>query len=139
MPYSMVYGRESIIPVEIGMPSFRTLNMDKETNEVELRLNLDLLDERREQAEVRQAAYKLQIAKYYNQRVKHRTFFTCDLVLRKVTLSTKEISTGKLGPMWEGSSKVVKESRPGTYWLEDMKGKALPYPWNVEHLKKYYQ
>ncbi|GFS38354.1 hypothetical protein Acr_00g0056980 [Actinidia rufa] len=30
-------------------------------------------------------------------------------------------------------------TRSGTYWLEDMKRKALPYPWNAEHLKKYYQ
>ena len=38
-----------------------------------------------------------------------------DLVLRKVTLSTKELNAGKLGPTWEGPYKVVKVSRPGTY------------------------
>ena len=48
------------------MPSFRTLNFDKENNEVELRLNLDLLDEKRERAEIQQPTYKHQIAKYYN-------------------------------------------------------------------------
>ena len=31
MPFSMVYGTESIIPVEIGMPSFRTANFNKKT------------------------------------------------------------------------------------------------------------
>ena len=28
-------------------------------------------------------------------------------------------------------------NRSGTYWLEDMKGRVLPHPWNAEHLKKY--
>ncbi|GFS32016.1 hypothetical protein Acr_00g0020430 [Actinidia rufa] len=54
--YSLVYGTELVIPVEIGVPSFRTLNFDKENNEAKLRLNLDLLDKKREQAKVRQAA-----------------------------------------------------------------------------------
>ncbi|GFY85492.1 hypothetical protein Acr_04g0002300 [Actinidia rufa] len=137
-PYSMVFGTESVIPVEIGLPSFRTSNFDKESNEVELRLNLDLLEERREKAELCQAAYKCQVVKYYNQRVKHRSFLPGDLVLRRVTLSTKEPNAGKLGPTWEGPYKVVKVSRPGTYWLEDPNGKALLHPWNAEHLKKYY-
>lgn len=43
---------QTIILVQIGMPNFRTLNFNKENNEVKLRLNLDLLDERMERAEV---------------------------------------------------------------------------------------
>ena len=134
----MVYEIESVIPVEIGMPNFRTSNFDKENNEIELRHDLDLLDEKRERAEVRQAAYKHQIAKYYSKRVKHKSFLFSDLVLRKVTLSTKELNTGKFSPTWKGPYKVVKVFRPRTYWLEDMSGKALPHPWNAEYLKKYY-
>ncbi|GFY88915.1 hypothetical protein Acr_06g0008550 [Actinidia rufa] len=127
-PYSMVFGTESVIPVEIGMPSFRTSNFDKESNEAELRLNLNLLEERREKAKLCQAAYKCQVAKYYNQRVKHRSFLPGDLVLRRVTLSTKEPNARKLGPTWEGPYKVIKVSRPGTYWLEDPNGKTLLHP-----------
>ncbi|GFY97720.1 hypothetical protein Acr_12g0002610 [Actinidia rufa] len=52
MPYSLVYGTELVIPVEIRMPSFRMMNFDKETNEAELRLNLDLRTEKRKHAEV---------------------------------------------------------------------------------------
>ena len=47
-PYSLVYGIGSSIPVEIGVLSFKTLNFDKENNKAELRLNLDLLVEKRE-------------------------------------------------------------------------------------------
>ncbi|GFS43263.1 hypothetical protein Acr_00g0084440 [Actinidia rufa] len=138
-PYSMVFGTESVVPVEIGMLSFKSFNFDKESNEAELKLNLDLLEEKRENAELRQMAYKCQVAKYYNQRVRHRSFIPGDLVLRKVTLLTKEPNAGKLGLTWEGPYKVVKVSRLGTYWLEDLNGKALLHPWNAEHLKKYYQ
>ncbi|GFS42902.1 hypothetical protein Acr_00g0082420 [Actinidia rufa] len=98
-----------------SMPSFRVSNFNKEINEAELRVNLDLLEEKRVNAELRQMAYKCQVAKYYNQRVKHRSFLPGDLVLRKVTLSTKEPNAGKLGPMWKGPYKVIKVSRPGTY------------------------
>ena len=47
MPFSMVYETESVISMKIRMSSFRTSNFDKENNEFELRLNLDLLDEKR--------------------------------------------------------------------------------------------
>ena len=96
--FSMVYGTESVIPVKIGLPSFQISNFDKENNESKLRFNLDLLDEKKEWAEVHQAAYKHQVAIYYNQRVKHISFLLGDLVLRKVTLSTKELNARKLGP-----------------------------------------
>ncbi|GFS42455.1 hypothetical protein Acr_00g0079950 [Actinidia rufa] len=79
--YSMVFGTESVIPVEIGMPSFRTSNFNKENNEIELRLNLNLLDEKREKANLCQATYKCHVARYYYQRVKHRSFLPGDLVL----------------------------------------------------------
>ncbi|GFY91135.1 hypothetical protein Acr_07g0013310 [Actinidia rufa] len=119
-PYSLVYRIESVVPVEIGMPSFRTMNFDKENNEIELRLNLDLLAERRECAEVRQEAYKHQVVNYYNKKFKHMSILPDDLVLREVTLSTKELNIGKLGPTWEGPYRVIRGSRPKTYWLEDM-------------------
>ena len=48
--FSMVYKTESVILVEIGISSFRTSNFDKKNNKIELRLNLDLLDEKRERA-----------------------------------------------------------------------------------------
>ncbi|GFZ18368.1 hypothetical protein Acr_27g0001070 [Actinidia rufa] len=137
----IAYLQEGTLPrdkLQARRIQYRTSNFDKESNEIELRLNLDLLDEKREMAELRQAAYKCQVAKYYNRRVKRRSFLPGDLVLRKVTLSTKEPSAGKLSSTWEGPYKVIKVSRPGTYWLEDPSKKALPHPWNAGHQKKYY-
>ena len=136
MTYLLVYGTELVIPVEIGMPSFWTMNFYKETNKIELGLNLDLFIEKREYAEVRQASYKRQVVNYFNRMVKHMLFQPGNLVLREVTLATEELNAGKLCPTWEGPYKVVKVSKLGTCWMEDMGGKGLPYPWNAEHLKK---
>ncbi|GJS10998.1 reverse transcriptase domain-containing protein [Tanacetum coccineum] len=41
---------EAVIPVEIGMPSLRSLMVDKNKNDEGLLLNLDLLEEKRELA-----------------------------------------------------------------------------------------
>jgi len=46
--------------------------------------------------------YQQRMAKYYNKRVKLRRLDIGDLVLRKVTLATKDSVQGKLGPTWEG-------------------------------------
>uniref|UniRef100_A0A2N9IP78 Integrase catalytic domain-containing protein n=1 Tax=Fagus sylvatica TaxID=28930 RepID=A0A2N9IP78_FAGSY len=137
-PFRMTFGSEAVVPVEIGLTTFRTSTYDEQENEEQLRLNLDLIDEVRETAETRVKRYQERMARHYNSRVKPRQLSVGDLVLRKVTLATKNPSEGKLGPNWEGPYKVIEIRRPGTYHLEDMNGRRLPHPWNAEHLRKYY-
>ncbi|GKE36284.1 reverse transcriptase domain-containing protein [Tanacetum coccineum] len=45
-PFFLTYGMEAVIPAEIGMPTYRTAAVDAVHNDEELRLNLDLLEER---------------------------------------------------------------------------------------------
>ena len=78
------------------------------------------------------------MAEYYNKRVKLRRFDIRDLVLRKVTPTTKDSVQGKLGPKWEGPYRVVHYSRQGSYHLETLDGQRLQRLWNIEHLKKYH-
>ncbi|GJU81545.1 reverse transcriptase domain-containing protein [Tanacetum coccineum] len=54
-PFSLTYGTEAVIPVEIGMLTHRTSNLNEKTNDQELRLNLYLVEERREIAAIREA------------------------------------------------------------------------------------
>uniref|UniRef100_A0A2N9G648 Uncharacterized protein n=1 Tax=Fagus sylvatica TaxID=28930 RepID=A0A2N9G648_FAGSY len=138
-PFRLTYGTKAVIPVEIGLTTWRTNNYDEVTNDDQLRSNLDFVDEVRDQAEARTRIYQQRMARYYDRRVKHREFKIGDLVLRKVTLATKDPTQGKLGPTWEGPYRVVKFHRRGTYHLKKLDGDALPHPWNAEHLKKYYQ
>ena len=74
-----------------------------------------------------------------NKRVKLRQLDIGDLVLRKVTTATKDLTQGKLGLTWEGPYRVVHYSRRGSYHLETLDGQRLLRPWNIEHLKKYHQ
>uniref|UniRef100_A0A2N9FNL6 Uncharacterized protein n=1 Tax=Fagus sylvatica TaxID=28930 RepID=A0A2N9FNL6_FAGSY len=135
-PFRMTFGSEAVVPVEIGLTTFRTSAYDGQENEEQLRLNLDLIDEVRETAEARMKRYQEKMARHYNSRVKPRQLSIGDLVLRKVTLATRNPSEGKLGPNWEGPYKVIEVRRPGTYHLEDMNGRRLPHPWNAEHLRR---
>nr|GEV85616.1 reverse transcriptase domain-containing protein [Tanacetum cinerariifolium] len=63
-PFSLTYGTEAVIPVEIGMPTYRTTTVDAVHNDEELWLNLDLLEVRREGAAIREAKAKLKMTKY---------------------------------------------------------------------------
>ncbi|XP_071695454.1 uncharacterized protein [Rutidosis leptorrhynchoides] len=64
-PYSLVYGTEAVLPTEIHVLTNRTANLEE--NEENLRLNLNLKEERREAALIREAAYKKTIKKLYNK------------------------------------------------------------------------
>ena len=90
-------------------------------------------------AMVRNAEYKRRMAKYYNSRVKPRSFQPGDLVLKKVILATKDSREGTLGPNWEGPYLITEVVRPGIYKIQNSDGKVLLHPWNAEHLKRYYQ
>ncbi|KAL0462458.1 UNVERIFIED_CONTAM: hypothetical protein Slati_0133400 [Sesamum latifolium] len=103
-PFSLVYGTEAIIPVELGIPSRRVMNFSEECNENLLRENLDLIEELREKAFLRIQRYKNIMINSYNKRVKSRSFQVGDLVLRRAD-ALKPI--GKLDPTWEGPYKVT--------------------------------
>ncbi|GJU83180.1 reverse transcriptase domain-containing protein [Tanacetum coccineum] len=68
-PFSLTYGSEAVIPAEIGMPTHRTMMIRESKNEDELRLNIDLLQERREVAAIREAKCKTKMEQYYNQKI----------------------------------------------------------------------
>nr|GEW77853.1 reverse transcriptase domain-containing protein [Tanacetum cinerariifolium] len=100
-PFSLTYGTEVVIPVEIGMPTYRTAAVNIVYNNEELRLNLELPEERRERSAISEARAKLKMTKYYNARVRGVTFRPGDFVYRSINAS-HAVDGGKLGPKWEG-------------------------------------
>ena len=72
------------------------------------------------------AKCKEAMAKYYNKKVKVRRFNTGDIVLRKVSQATKDLSQGKLRPAWEGPYEVIRHSKEGSYYLMSLDGQELP-------------
>ncbi|GJV88346.1 hypothetical protein Tco_1532284 [Tanacetum coccineum] len=100
-PFSLTYGTEAVIPAEIGMPTLQTTEVDMVQNDEALKLNLDLLEEKREQTAIRDARSKAKIEKYYNSKVCNTSFKPGDLVYQNNDASHAE-DGGKLGPKWEG-------------------------------------
>ena len=110
-PFKLAYGSEAVIPAEVHMASHRVKGYQVEENEVQLRFNLDLIDEVRTDAEQRIARYKNLMARQSDAMVKPRRFNIRDLVLKKVTLATRNPAYGKLGPNWEGPYRVINHKR----------------------------
>ncbi|XP_074337232.1 uncharacterized protein LOC141674424 [Apium graveolens] len=145
-PFSLVYGCEAMVPVEVGVGSFQRDNYDSErdnydseANEVNHRLYLDMIQETREDAQIRIAAYQQRTARHYNSKVRARTFKVGDLVLRWVMPNTKVMRHEVFGENWEGPYQIKSVLREGTYHLNDMQDKLIPRSRNAEHLRKYYQ
>ncbi|GJR83291.1 reverse transcriptase domain-containing protein [Tanacetum coccineum] len=136
-PFSLTYGTEAVIPAEIGMPTLRTAEIDQAKNNEALGINLDLIEERREQAAIQEAMSKKKMEKYYNSRVRGTSFKPGDMVYRSNEASHAR-DEGKLGPKWEGPYEVKESLGKGAYKLKDRKGKEIPKTWNICNLKKCY-
>ena len=63
-PFSLAFGIDTVVPVEIQVPSYRIEQYDSTSNQEGLRLHLDLLEERRDASQMRAAAYQQRIARY---------------------------------------------------------------------------
>ena len=96
-PFRLTYGTEAIIPVEVGITNIRREMFQDESNDDQLKVNLDCLDEVRDEASNKMTKYQQKMAEYYDKRVKLRRLDIGDLVLRKVTPTTKDPIQGKLG------------------------------------------
>nr|GEY59943.1 hypothetical protein [Tanacetum cinerariifolium] len=136
-PFSLTYGTEAVISAEIEMPAYRTAGVDVIYNDEELRLNLDLLEERHERATIREAKAKLKMTKYYNARVRDVTFRPGDFFYRSNDAS-HAMEGGKLGPKWEEPYEVTEALGDGAYKLRSMNGTVLPRTWNISNLKRCY-
>ena len=96
-PFKLAYGSESVISAEVHMASHRVKEYQAKENEIQFRLNLDLIDEVRMDVEQRTARYKNLMARQYDTMVKPRRFNIGDLVLKRVTLATRNPAYGNWG------------------------------------------
>jgi len=78
------------------------------------------------------ARYKNLMSKHHDALVKPRYFNSGDLILKKVSLATKDPTHEKLGPNWEGPYRVINSKRRSSYYLEALDGQRLEHPWNVD-------
>ncbi|GJZ67321.1 hypothetical protein Tco_0630561 [Tanacetum coccineum] len=85
---------------------------------VALEINLDLLEEKREQAAIHEAKSKEKMEKYYNSKVRSTSFKLGDLMYLNNEVSRAE-DTRKLGPKWEGPYEVTEALGKGAYKVRD--------------------
>ena len=137
-PFSIIYGAEVVIPLETGFPTSRTNSFNPRDNNKQLTKSLDLIEEKRINAMVQLAYYQQKLKQGYDANVKLRPLTPGDLVLRKVVDAAKNPTWGKLGPNWEGPYRITSKAGIGAYFLEDLDEHAIPRPWNVKNLKRYY-
>ena len=101
-PYSLVYGMEAVLPVEIEMGSLRVA-LEQQISEavwVQSRLDqLSLLDERRLRAADHIQAYQRKMTRAFKKRVKPRPLQRGDLVLRVIRGLVTD-HRGKFRPNW---------------------------------------
>jgi len=130
-----VYGSDAMIPVEIkeGSPHFQNF-VSKESNKRRT-VNLDLLDEAREQGRINSEALKRKVEARQKSKLKPCQFKVFDLVMQKAHPYKLE---NKLSPKWTGPFRVVEKLGNRAYRLETLEGGPIPRTWNAENLKFYF-
>ncbi|GAA0159958.1 hypothetical protein LIER_16622 [Lithospermum erythrorhizon] len=123
-PFSLVYVSDALLLVEIHLETARVSYYDELANEQGLRLNLDLLEEKRVATVDKMVRYKSMVAAHYNKKVWGRQFLVGDLILRARQASAHG-KPGKLESPWEGLYLVQRVVGPVTYELEPLEGRQV--------------
>ena len=134
-PFSLVYGSYAIIPVEIQESSHRFQNFVADESNEEMRVNLDLMDEVKEEARIKVEALKIRVEYKHESKLKPRMFQVTDLVMRKAHPYQLE---NKLSPKWTSSFRVTEVLGNGAYKLETLEGGTIPRTCNEANLKFYF-
>ncbi|GMI89758.1 hypothetical protein HRI_002645100 [Hibiscus trionum] len=139
-PFSLVYGMEAVMPIEVEIPSLRVLSELKLDEAEWIRARYDqlaLVEEKRLKAIRHGQMYQKRMMQAYNKKVRPREFQVGDLVLKKI-LPIHRDARGKWMPNWEGPYVVKKAFSGGALILNEMDGKDLPNPVNSDSVKRYF-
>ena len=139
-PYSLVYGMEAVLPVELEIQSARVIR-ESQVNETDWIKNyhhqLLSLDEKRLQALNHVRGYQVRIAKHFNKNVKDRKLEEGCLVLKEIRAPVLD-PRGKFRPHWAGPYILKKILSGGAVILADLDGLEFKSPCNLDQLKRYY-
>ncbi|MCI40670.1 gag-pol polyprotein, partial [Trifolium medium] len=100
-----------------------------------MKTSLNLVDEVRETAHLREFTVKRRATRKYDSKVISREFKEGDLVLKRPMGRDKG---GKQAPNWEGHFRINEKFTGGAYRLETLQGEFMPRTWNVANLRYYY-
>ena len=139
-PFSLVYGMEAVLPVEVQIPSLRIMKeigLD-EDEWIQTRLDqINLIDEKRLAAVCHGQIYQKRMAQAFNKKVKRQVYQIGDLVIKRIILPQGD-PRGKWTPTYKGPFVVKKVFSGGAMMLATMDGEEFPHPVNADIVKKYY-
>ena len=139
-PYSLAYGMEVVMPVEIEIGSLR-VTLEHQISETKWAQShydqLSLLDARRLRVADHVQAYKRKMTRAFRKRVKPKKFQRGDLVL-KVLGGLINDPRGKFRLSWRGPYVIRDLTREGAAWLTNLDGNQFTELVNVDQLKRFY-
>ncbi|RVW37275.1 hypothetical protein CK203_088179 [Vitis vinifera] len=138
-PYSLVYGMEAMLPIEIEMGSLRVALEQQipEADWAQARFDqLNFLDERRLRAADHVRAYQRKMSRAFKKRVRPRPLRIGDLVLKVIRGLIRD-PRGKFRPNWNGPYFIRELTLEGAAWLMDLDGNRFSEPTNVDQLKRH--
>ncbi|XP_026451956.1 uncharacterized protein K02A2.6-like [Papaver somniferum] len=138
-PYSLVYGEDAILPAEIVIPSARVAMASLTTpDQVNQFAHLDTLEEQRAKVEPFTDKYRQRTTRYYNQKVKKRTFSINDVVMKIAPHVQRNEQEGKFSANLQDPYVISEAAEIGYYYLKRVNGSRINTPINGKWLKTYY-
>ncbi|XP_073061983.1 uncharacterized protein [Primulina eburnea] len=141
-PFSLTFGHDAVLPLEIMVPSMRVAKQNELSlehyNEAMI-MELEELDELRIQECNALLLQKQKVARIYNKRVNKKSFHEGEIVWKTILpLGTKDRELGKWSPNLEGPFKVHKVLDGNAYWLSKIDGHPHKRCINGKYLKPYF-
>nr|GEW22087.1 reverse transcriptase domain-containing protein [Tanacetum cinerariifolium] len=137
-PYKLVYGKSFHLPIELEHRAYWALkhaNFDLKTMGDYRKLQLNKLNELRDQAYENSLIYKEKTKKLHDSKIKNRIFNVGDQVL--LFNSRLKIFLGKLKTHWLGPFTIAKVFPYGTIELSQPEGPNFKV--NDHHVKRYFR
>lgn len=136
-PYSLVLGGEAVSPMELKGSSLRV--QSKAALEDSTRMTeLEVIDERRDKADMVRDAYQKKVAKVYDRMVRCKELQIGDMVLKAAKHIMRKMAAPKFSQKWEGPFIIHQIAESGYVNLINPKTENLTGNLNVKWVKKYY-
>ena len=123
-PYSLVYGSEAVLPIEVEIQYLRVLARYEK---------LALIDEKMTRAQYHAQGYQKRIDRAFNKKVKPRNLKEGDLVLKVLKDETFD-PRGKMKPRWSGPIIIKKIIFGGATRITNLDGEEMLHPINMDRL-----